>query len=871
MVGSSCARALATAATALSPATVAVHATASSTGAIATDVRNHFGTVGRDASRPEAAAVLTAIKAITDHVHGTAAATATEAAVAAVGVERGVSLPIGVSGRPVENRRFGQGSVPEAAMAGGFPWVNGEWRAEVTSAAPLHFKTDPWVPLAVAATAASGLLEGFIITVRLQPLGQHQQLLLQLLQPGADQLALTLKAVAGATAAAASRMISDGSGALPASPSTGTRAVAVLGGRCSSACALGTDSRVTLLSMAVGYSWVRLRTHPPLPGPYQPAAHAAEQMTAAAVAASQTAVEDSYASCWHPARGALTVLMVGSLGVGRLMKMACAEAHADAAVELLEGHSRGPLYSDVQLLAKSVIESLRSSAPESVPAIMTATPLATALLSDAATAAKRLHLLYSGVADAAEGRAWLAALPAAATGRLRELLDRVFVCAVSVLAAVHASLSPVPMAPQQLPKLGAVHLPGDPHAAITADKMAQGSKVERQAAQLAAEARAAIAVTALGALADLQFCALQLRAHGDLVTSLSTDATAAPAAAVLPLLALLPCYPAFAAAYHGNAGRSDGGFAAEPVAASRLAFLLPLVVSCVLHAEDVGIATCVVLPYIYLLFKGAPESVVQAAHSTWAALLAGLCEEKAAVQVPSVGGGAKRGGAQAHQGSRPPIRYLGGATEGVGGKERDASLGERRDVGLAVAASMVPYYIDRTCEEPCNVGDLELLEWGLRQVLRLLPEGHPMKVWVVARLARQLRAWLGECDEADRGAKGPPSYKEYGRDGQHRGRKQGTSTSQEEPDYVPSPNRQVLVQRCATVVGTAAAAVDYILLPKTLNVLTSELQILRSERTAVIIQCLHDVWLTCNDYSRKQCLDDWLMYFLVKAGLRAKL
>ncbi|GLI62246.1 hypothetical protein VaNZ11_004842 [Volvox africanus] len=872
MVGSSCARALATAATALNPGTLVVHATASSIGATATDVRNPFGTVGHDASRPEAAAVLAAIKAIAEHVHGIAAATASAAA-AAAGVECGVSLPIRVPGRPVQNRRFGQDSIPEAAMAGGLTGVNGESRAEVAPAAPLPFSTDPWVPLAVAATAASGLLEGFIITVRLQPLGQPQELLLRLLQPGADRLVLTLKVVSGATAAAASRMASDGRvWGLPVSPSTGRRAVAMLGGRCSSACALHADSRITLLSMAVGYSWVRLRTHAPLPGPYQPAAHAAEQMAAAAMAASQTAAEDLYGSCWHPARGALTLLMVGSLGVGRVVKMACAGAHADAAVELLESHSRGPLYSDGQLLAKSVIGSLRASAPGSVAVLTTATPLAMALLSDAATAAERLHLLYSGVADTAAGRAWLAALPSAATGRLRELLDRVFVCAVSVLAAVHASLSPAPAALLPLPKLGAAHLSGDPLAATTTNKTAQGGNVEGQVVQLAAEARAVIAVTALGALADLQFCALQLRAHGDLVTSLSTDAAAAPVAAVSPLLALLPCYPSFAAAYAGNAGHSGGGFAAKPVAASRLAFLLPLAASCVPHAEDVEIAACVVLPYIYLLFKGAPESVVQAAHSTWAALLAGLSKEKATVQVPSAGGGgAKASGTQGQRGSQSPRRHLGGATEGVGGKERDAPLEERRDVGMAVAASMVPYYIDRTCEEPCNMGDLELLEWGLRQVLRSLPEAHPVKIWVAARLARQLRDWSGECEETDRGAQGTPSSEDYGREGQHRGGKQGTRTSQDEPEHVPRPNRHELVQRCAVMVGAVVAAVDYNLLPHTLSVLTSELQVLRPEQNAVIIQCLHDVWLTCNDYSRKQCLDDWLMHFIVKARLKAKL
>ncbi|GIL90313.1 hypothetical protein Vretimale_18186 [Volvox reticuliferus] len=854
-VGSTCARAVATAATGPSTSSVVVHAAASATGTTAPDFRNPSDTVGRDDSRPVAAAVLTAVRAIAENVHATAAAIAA-AGVAAEGVEDGVSLHIRMLARPVENRQFGRNGGREGTVAGGITTgAKGEWWTSAAPAAPLRSETDPWAMLAVVATAASGLLEGFVVTVRQQPLGRPQELLQRLLHPSADQLASALKAVAGATAAAAARMTSDARGSLPASPGTGTEPAAVLGGRCSSACALGADSRFTILSMAVGYSWVRLRAHAQLPGPDQLAAHAVEQMAAAAVATSPAAAEGSYGSFWHPARGALTVLMVASLGVGRVMQMACAGAHADAAFELLEGHSRCPLYSDAQLLAKSVIESLRAPAsaparaPISVPMLATATPLATALLSDAATAAQRLHLLYGGVADTAAGRAWLAALSSSSAGRLRELLDRVFVCAVSVLAGVRESLTPAPTAWLPLPKPGAAHPPGDAIVAATVNKAAQGSQVEGQAVQLAADARAATAVMALGALADLQFCALQLRAHGDLVPRLSADAAAVPAAAVWPLLALLPCYPAFAAAYHSNGGGSSGGFAAVPVAASRLAFLVPLAASCVPHAEDVGDAACGVLPYIYLLFKGAPESVVQAAHSTWAALLAGLSEERDAVQAPSaVCGRANGGGAQGQRGPLSPGRGCGGATEGVGGAEREAWLKERRDVRVAVAASMVPYYIDRTCEEPCSVGDLELLEWGLRQVLRSLPEAHPMKVWAAARLARQLCKWAGEWEDEGN------AVEAYGGE-RHRQR---------------GENRKVLVQHCAGVVGNVAMTIDFTLLPHMLDALTAELQVLKSEQAAVILQRLHDVWLICNDYGRKQYMEDWLMQVLVKVRVRTK-
>jgi hypothetical protein len=345
----------------------------------------------------------------------------------------------------------------------------------------------------------------------------------------------------------------------------------------------------------------------------------------------------------------------------------------DAAVELLEGHRRGPLFSETQMLAKEVVEAVRS-APEAPPrgcGPAAGAALAAAVLHDAAAAAQRLNVVYGGVADGAGGRAWLAALPPSATGALREILDRVFVCQVSVLATTYDILEAVP-----------------PPSASGGRGFVGSKALSRRGAEggtpvvAAAEAAAA----ALAALANLQFCALQLRAHGELVSRLSAGAAAAPAAALPPLLAALPSYSTFAAAYGSGAGHG-GGFSMAPVAAARLAFLLPLAASNVPHVADPSEAACVVLPYVYLLLKGAPESVAQAAHSTWASLLAGLCAEE---------------DEQQHGG------------DGGGGKGR--SQLSRRDGGTALAVSMVPYYLERTVQEPCGVTDVEMLEWGLRQV-----------------------------------------------------------------------------------------------------------------------------------------------------------
>ncbi|KXZ46956.1 hypothetical protein GPECTOR_39g450 [Gonium pectorale] len=553
-----------------------------------------------------------------------------------------------------------------------------------------------------------------------------------------------------------------------------------------------------LLGAAVGYVWARLCLQTPLSGPL-----AAASGPALAEALAEAAVAGS-GGAWHPARGTLAALLGGSLGMARLLDMAAAGARPAAAAELLEAHTAGPLFGDTQLLARALLEAARKSLAAAAPPPPRTSSLAAHLVQDTAAATRRLHQLYGAVADSAGGRTWLAALPPAAAGALRDMLDRSFVCAVSVL----------------LTATDALELPQPPSTAAPAPAAA------------AAADEAAMAVRALGALADLQFCAVQVRAYGDLVARLNAAVAAAPAAAVQPLISLLPCYPALAAAYGG----------APAVAISRLAFLLPLAASCLPHAPHFEVAAAAVLPYVYLLLKGAPEQVTQAAHAVWAATLARLCEREGdgEVREPGSGGGGAAGGQSAAL-VAPAHRSAGGSAAAV-----------------EVAASMVPYYMERTCSPPCSAGDVELMEKGLRQAVRSLPGGHPVKAWAVRCLAQQLAAWMGNAPAAAAApGTAPASPPAAAAAAAGAGPPHAGSPLAPHPGPAASPAAGP-TQRAAGALGTLAAELDFPLLPHALAALDELVLGLGHDGRTVVLQELYESWMQCNDYARKPLLDEWL-------------
>ncbi|GFR50749.1 hypothetical protein Agub_g13015, partial [Astrephomene gubernaculifera] len=637
--------------------------------------------------------------------------------------------------------------------------------------------TDPWVTLASATAVAGGLMEGCLAAVRLQPIHLREPLLATL-QPTLQSLTATLEGVAAAAGSAAT-------------PHATTRTDACAG---SVAWALYEVDPKGLLCQAVGYVWARLQAQPALPELPPPAAGLVQHMVTSATARSE--------GRWHPAGGVVSVLLAGSLGIARLLHVAgsAGGGPSDAAMELLEQHMQGPLFADTQLLARTALEAARQPAAPQAAAMPRAPPsaLASRLLHSLAAETRRLHWLYGGVADDVGGRTWLAALPPAASGALRDILDRTFVCVVSVLTAAYDTLAaPLAIARHREAFCGP----------------AAGTGSARRCC-LAAPPMVPT-VVAFGCLADVQFCALQLRVHGDLVARLSSDMAAFPAEALAPLLGLLPCYGPFAATYETGA----------PVAVSRLAFILPVAASCVPHVDDVGGAAASVLPYIYLLLKGAPEAVTQAAHAVWAALLAGVCE--AGDGMPSQAQGA-HGGVETSRAELSPVR----------------------PVDIDLAASMVPFYVARTCQPPCSVADVELMERGLRQVWRSLPLAHSAKVWSIAHLAQELRMRVHVPNQR-------PATLSNGAG--HRQHEESQDTDVAIAVALP------VAERFATALGVLIAEIDFPLLKDALRQVDGLLRVVEGTGRIVIVQTLLDSWLLCNDYARKPLLDEWLRTKLATA------
>ncbi len=657
-------------------------------------------------------------------------------------------------------------------------------------------RTDPYsiTILGMQCTAAGGMLEGCVLALwQLHP-GRQGEVTRQLL-PALQALASAIGTAAAAAAATAAGASTASEASAPGPGATGVTAS-------------GAASGALVLQSAVGLSWVRLRNLPPaapdavVPCPVRLAHMAAAGASAPSPAALPQSAQPvpsagasnpllSIPTPWHPARGALRLLLGGVLGLGPLLHEALSGAPPSAGAEWLRQHTgqQGPLFPEAQGLARSVLEALReaaAAAPLSGPAAgrqAQQPPLGAqgapavggaawvpGLIGDLAAATRDLHDTYSAVADTPYGSAWLAALqqpavpppppdapgPAAAPppaegASLRDVLDRTFVVVVGVAAA---ALDVVRQLPGGLP--GAARAGGGGGGPGTG---------------LVSDAQLACAVSLLGALADTQFCALQLRAHGELVAALGALVAGAPREAAGPLIALLPCYPALAAAYELNSVPVPASAAAAAawqqhgvtpvgvvagagaaVAVSRLAFLLPLAASCVPYAPDVGAAASAVLPYVYLLLRDVREGVAQAAHTVWAALLSALCEPpKRLPQPPQLH--QQRSGWLSCTVSRVASWALGDGAEavrqGAGGRHGGSGgAGGPSEACLAIAEAMVPYYVERTLGQDAEEGpsqegpvdggrpatvtaaDLDLLDRGLARVSRGTLHCAPHRVYI---------------------------------------------------------------------------------------------------------------------------------------------
>lgn len=683
-------------------------------------------------------------------------------------------------------------------------------------------RADPYgiAVLGMHCTAAGGMLEGCVLSLRQLHSGRQGEVSRQLL-PAVQGLASALGNAAAAAAATAAGVLSASEAGATGPGEAGVSES-------------GAASGTRVLQSAVGLSWARLRNLPPAaPDAVTPcpvrlahgmaAAAAAPASSHAALFQSGRPLPSAGAASpllfaptpWRPARGALRLLLGGVLGLAPLLHEALSGGPPSAGAEWLRQHTgqQGPLFPEAQGLARGVLGALRDAAAaappsgpdaerqaqqpplgaQSAPAAGVAWVLG--LIGDLAVATRGLHAMYGAVADTPYGGAWLAALqqlaapvpsataaPAAAPPpaegvSLRDMLDRTFVVVVGVATAaldvVRQQLSP-PAArgpAAALPR----GFPGGSHVRSAGGGPKMGPMPDEQLVG---------AVALLGALSDMQFCALQLRAHGELVAALGALVAAAPREAAGPLIALLPCYPDLAAAYelasmpapapaaaaawqqHGVSPVGVAAGAGAAVAVSRLAFVLPLAASCVPYAADVGVAASAVLPYVYLLLRDVREGVAQAAHTVWAALLSALCEPpKQLPPPPQPLQPQQRSGWLSYTVSRVASWALGDGTGAVRQGDAGGRLGGSGGAGgpseacLAIAEAMVPFYVERALGQDVEEGpadtarpatvtaaDLDLLERGLARVSRGHVAPRTTRVAVSNRLGVQEKGMELSCN-----------------------------------------------------------------------------------------------------------------------------
>ena len=282
--------------------------------------------------------------------------------------------------------------------------------------------------------------------------------------------------------------------------------------------------------------------------------------------------------------------------------------------------SQGPLFDDVGILAKCVIDTLRDSHLAAPPPAYEAwgeplwpTPvgrppallIVDSLWREAAGALSAYSTLTVSVPSG-----WLEAVNA--QGLLRELLDKVYVCTVS-LALTAAELLVHPQQQQQ---------------------QQQGGTMLTTAAAAASQL--------MGVLADVSFCRVpQLNLAADLTARLLPLLTMPSLNGANLLLQQLPCYadlvcPALPPAVQHPPGPPPTAAQHPPcplarwqvdsVLVSKLLVLLPAVAACLPAAgEGLPAAASRLLPYAYLLLRHPQDSACLAAHELIGSCLSALC------------------------------------------------------------------------------------------------------------------------------------------------------------------------------------------------------------------------------------------------------
>jgi hypothetical protein len=457
-----------------------------------------------------------------------------------------------------------------------------------------------------------------------------------------------------------------------------------------------------------------------------------------------------------------TTIFSSSASLAGLFYCAAAQQPPAAAQQWLQEHSLSAVAQEVGALTRSAAAlAARLPLPLLAPAAQHLCQQVQQL--SAAYSMYSMLLLPPGFAGQLDSSA------------IRSSLDKAFVCAVTMASSMQQALQQSLQQQQQMPL--------QPSASSGSALMAQ-----QQAEAVHTQ------VALLAAMAHLQFARVQYQPYTELLRALVSSITSSSAGCDLALAQLVPCYELIAAPVpSAAAGPGPARWEVDAVLLARLTFLLPLLPLFVRQGSSPAAAAHKVLPHVYLLLQHPEAHVSTAAHSSFAALVAGLGE---------------------------------------------AGQGE-------LVEQAAPFYLARSLA--CFPGrcSAEGLAIGLQYLMKHLPAGSAMQLLVMELLAERCCALLREEWHAGvpataagaGGASGAGSMGALGPAGAA-----GLKDA--------SAGVQLFVHLCQMLL-----AVDYELLPSGRQMVEGVLQ--GAGQAAALLPQLYLVLLTSDDYVRKPQLVRW--------------
>jgi len=365
-------------------------------------------------------------------------------------------------------------------------------------------------------------------------------------------------------------------------------------------------------------------------------------------------------------------------------------------------------------------------------------------------------LRAAGVKLARSYSNYLLATPAAVLGAVdaaavRQQLDRSFATHLAILTDVWQACSTSssssgsssdPSVSNRLPAAAAAEA-----ASTSRGVEAAAAAAGDAAGPAAADLQAALVAISLADLAALQFCRVQLPAYVDLLRGLVTALATSTSAADAFIVSALPCYErlvqqqpgAMSLSGSSSSSRSnnadqaldstsgcDKSINASPegpasavwlhdnVTAAELSFLLPLLPVSVRAASNAAAAAEQVLPVLLLLLPHPLTGVAQAAHASFAGLVAIAAEQQ-------------RSSLEAQQ------RTAAASSEAHLLQEMVPHQQKLQVMDVVVRA--VPMYLQRTLAALPDYGSTEGLSASYYSLLKNLPSGSAMGLLAISKLA----------------------------------------------------------------------------------------------------------------------------------------